>query len=174
VILFFNNQPIQYGYDKLRMWSQYGDNFFGVSIAFSLDSLVRQLRALLGQAAYIYHNHVNYVPNLYDKDLSILMLNGKVLLDKGTDEYANDHVRSNIENIFFTKHIDYKDENEYRIIVHDPDDNFEELDISKSVKAVILGDRFPVVYEKAIEDLCKELDVECKRTLWFQSKLLID
>jgi hypothetical protein len=109
---FLNNQPIQYGYDRLRMWSQYGDKFSGVSIAFSLVSLIRQLRDQLGQAAYIYHNCVNYVHNLYSKDLSILMLNGKELLGKSTDDYANDYVRSNIENIFFTKHIDYKDENE--------------------------------------------------------------
>jgi len=170
---FLNNQTKRHGYDRLRMWSQYADGFRGVVIAFSAAALMKQLRKLLGQEVFIFSNHVNYVNNLYAKDLPILMLNGNELREKGTDICANDYVKKNIENIFFIKDIDYRDEIEYRIVVHDPDDKLEYLDISNCVKAVILGDRFPLVYDKAIEDLCKELGVECKRTLWFRSKLLI-
>lgn len=162
-----------YGYDRLRMWSQYGDEFRGVSIAFSAAALENRLRDLLGQDAFIFSGHVDYVDNLHAKDLSILMLNGNELRDKGTDIYANDHVRKNIKNIFFTKHIDYRDENEYRIVFHDHEDRFEEIDITGCIKAVILGDRFPLVYEESIDVLCKELGAENKRALWFMSKLVV-
>lgn len=161
------------GYDRLRMWSQYGEAFYGVAIAFSATSLVKRLHEVLGQDALIVSDHVEYADNLYAKDLAISILDGSKLWNENLDMYANEHVKKNIRNIFFAKHIDYSGEIEYRIVVHDPDHKFEYLDITGCVKAVILGDRFPLVYEESIDVLCKELGAENKRSLWFNGKLLV-
>jgi len=172
-VIFPIKQTKLYGYYRMRMWSQYGEAFYGVAIALSATSLVKRLHERLGQNAFIISDHVEYVDNLYAEDLAVSMLDGNKLWGEDMDIYANEYVKKNIRNIFFTKHIDYEDENEYRIVVHDPDDKFEYLDISKCVKVVILGDRVPLVYDKTIDDLCKELGVASKRALWFNGKLLI-
>lgn len=163
-------QTKQYGYDRMRMWSQYADKFRGIAIAFSAAALENRLREVLGQDALIVSDHVEYTDNL--KDLAISILDGNELLND-LDMYANDHVKKNIRNIFFAKHIDYNGENEYRSVVHDPDHKFEYLDITGCIKAVILGDRFPLVYEESIDILCTELGAESKRSLWFNGKLLV-
>ena len=164
---------IQHGYDRLRMWSQYGEAFYGICIAFSASSLKQQLREQLGGSTSIYANHVDYDQDLRVTDRNLKWLNGNDLMGKDVDKVANAYVEKeeNIKGIFFTKHIDYSGENEYRIIVHDPDNSFEYLDISKCFKAVLLGDRFPVVYKKMIKNFCDELNIEGKEVKWRYGKL---
>jgi hypothetical protein len=169
-----NKHPQQLGYKKLRMWSQYGEEFYGVCIAFSVTSLERRLREQLGEKAIIDHDFVKYEKDLFYRDIPTLNLNAEDFIDsdKDIDEYANGYVRDNVKRFFFTKHEEYEGENEYRFVIHDPNNNFEYLNnIDICFKMVLLGDRFNVVYQNLIKGLCDDLDIKCKQVEWDQGRL---
>jgi hypothetical protein len=76
----------------------------------------------------------------------------------------------NFEYFFFRKHIDYRDEGEFRVVVFDPDNKLEPLDISTSLKGVIVGDRIHAPYIHLINHMCKKLNIECRQAYWSTSE----
>jgi len=159
------------GYARLRMWAQYGEKFYGVCIAFSAKSLQKQF----GEKETIYTK-----PVLYDKDLE---RNDSVLSNADANEFlgndkevwATRYIQHHLDQIFFSKHEDYRDEKEYRIVVYDPNDVFEYLDISGCIKAVLLGDRTEQVYDDIVNKYCNKMNAECKKVIWQRGRLhLID
>lgn len=159
------------GYARLRMWTQYGENFYGVCIAFSAKSLEERL----GKKAIIYAKYVHYDKDLERNDSILLNVDANEFISKNKEEWATRYVQDHRDQIFFSKHEDYRDEKEYRIVIHDPDDVFEYLDISGCIKAVLLGDRTEPVYNEIVKNLCNPMNAECKKVIWQRGKLhLID
>jgi len=101
------------GYARLRMWSQYADKQAGVCIVFSIPEMKKALRLQLGKQKLIFGKGVSYKRNFFN-DYEITRINDDALINP--DEHINKHR----DKIFFTKYIDYKDENEYRFVIHDP------------------------------------------------------
>ena len=85
-------------------------------------------------------------------------------------ECASKYVIDNFEFFFFHKHIDYRDEAEFRVVVFDPDKKLEYLDISTLLKGVIVGDRIRDPYIHLIKQMCKDLNIECRQAYWSTSK----
>lgn len=151
------------GYEKPRMWSQYGQNHLGICLVFSKKSLIKTIENQLSNDCLIYGENVNYKKidfedlNIYDDNLSV-------------NEVVINNVEENYKNFFFQKHLDYKDENEFRIILVQKDkNNFYKdifIDISDSLKSIILGDRFPEVYLPTIKELSSKLNITCKKLEW--------
>ena len=161
----------QFGYNRLRMWAQYGESFYGVCIAFSSSSLEQWLRTGSGVDGLVDTGHVTYDRELYFNDRPILSPDGSEFMDRDKVTYANEFIRHNLRRLFFTKHVDYKDEYEYRIVVHDPNDDCEYVDIVSSIRAVLLGDRSKAVYRRIVRDLCDELHVPCWELKWVDGEL---
>ena len=155
------------GYDRLRMWAQYGENFYGVCIAFSADSLQKRL----GEKATIYAKRVQYNKDLELNDSVLSDADANQFLRRNKEEWAKKYIEDHLDQIFFSKHVDYRDENEYRIVVHDPNEVFEYLDTSGSIKAVLLGDRTKQVYHKIVKDFCDQMNAECKKLRWQGGRL---
>jgi len=61
-----------------------------------------------------------------------------------------------VKRVIFQKHIDYRDESEYRVIALDK--TIEYIDISKSIKAVIASTKTPNI--TLIKKLCA--DIQCE------------
>ena len=151
------------GYKKPRMWSQYGQNHSGICLVFSKESLMKTIKNELSQDYLVYHENVNY-KEIDSESLSIEDNN----LTK--NEIILNHIKQNYKNIFFQKHLDYKDENEFRIILVQENENnlYKDIliDISNSLKFIILGDRFPKVYLPTIKELSSKLNIDCKKLHW--------
>ena len=160
------DQTKRSGYDRLRMWAQYGENFYGVCIAFSAGSLQKRLHEQLGEKAIIHAKRIHYDKDLELNDRSLSDHDASYYMGKDKEEWAKRFIRDHVKQIFLTKHLDYRDENEYRIVVHDPNNDFEYLDITDCVRAVLLGDRFKEVYHGVVKDLCGQHNVGCKRLEW--------
>lgn len=60
-----SNRTPQYGYDRMRMWSQYGEKHSGICIAFSKLSLQQELRNKMGEKAFIRAMNVKYKRDLF-------------------------------------------------------------------------------------------------------------
>jgi len=79
------------------------------------------------------------------------------------DRYERDLIMSILNdshNIMFHKPSDYRDEEEYRLVVYDPENKNEFIDIKKIIKGVIVGDRFPKVYYNTILELANKYDTD--------------
>jgi hypothetical protein len=150
------------GYEKPRMWSQYGQNHSGICLVFSKESLIKTIKDELSQDYLIYDEDVNYK----EIDSESLNIDDNLIVN----EIIINHIKQDYKNIFFQKHLDYKDENEFRIILVQKNENNHLkgnlIDISNSLKFIILGDRFPKVYLPTIKDLSSKLNINYKKLHW--------
>lgn len=151
------------GYKKSRMWSQYGQNHSGICLVFSKESLLTTLQNELSEDYFIFGEDVNYK----DIELKSLNVENNNLTEK---EIVINNINKDYKNIFFQKDLDYKDENEFRIVLikKDLEKSFQEhfIDISNSLKLIILGDKFPKVYLPTIKYLSSKLNIEFKKLHW--------
>lgn len=155
----FNNK----GYKKSRMWSQYGQNHSGICLVFSKEFLMATIQNELLEDYFIFGEDVNY-KEIKSKSLNIENNN---LTEK---EIVINNITKDYKNIFFQKDLDYQDENEFRIVLikKDLEESSQEhfIDISNSLKLIILGDNFPKVYLPTIKDLSSKLNIEFKKLHW--------
>ena len=116
-----------------------------ICIVFNKNKLLE----LLGETKNKYfYGKMKYIDNidipcLYDNDFSISHF---------------DYVEKHKESFFFTKTADYRDENEFRVVVYyhknNEDNVFVELiDNLDVIEAVILGHKFPEIYRYSLETL---------------------
>jgi len=134
------------GYGHPRMWAQYADNHTGACIAFDhrkLDSAIRE-RYFVANDSWIYCDKVNYVDTHIFEPMNLV-----VKANEGQDISAavKDHFISSGRAVFFTKHIDWQDEHEYRWVYYESDcsradqnnDNQQFADIRNAVVGIVLG-----------------------------------
>ena len=132
-----NKGGIKPAFIKYRMWSQYADDHRGVALLLSKNKLCMTIKKYFTESAFF--GPVKYRSN-HTFDIE---LNGDSLSD---EQYMRKFIINKRNEIFFKKHIDYRDENEYRILIID--DKFEDIfiDFKKCFIGIILGDRFHEVY----------------------------
>ena len=157
------------GWSKSRMWSQYGQNHYGICLVFSKNELENVLNKKKSQIRDFKASYVQY--SQQERIVwSAITLNGNRLESEGVEEYSFNHVIENSEELFFRKHIDYRDEAEFRVVVFDPNKKLEYLDINSSIKCVIVGDRTPEAYIPFINQMCADLNIESRRARWDRGK----
>jgi hypothetical protein len=154
------------GSSRARMWSQYGDNHKGVCLAFSKRKIDEQLKQTLDQDK-LFTGKVKY-KGCTHLDNNILRLDYREYI-KAKNNYLFKHVSNHYKELFFIKNVDYRDENEYRIIYFEnkPGDFF--IDIRSSIKGIILGDNFCKKnkdYLPTVEKFVKENNLFCERVCW--------
>ena len=150
------------GWNKSRMWAQYGENHRGICLVFSKKAIEADLADIKENVIaenIQYTTRVGISPDAYT-------LNGNQLVEDGVEGYCYNHIKRHSGTLFFTKNIDYRDESEYRVVVFDPNHNYEFININKSIKGVIAGDRTPEVYFPLIRQLSERYGIECRRAYW--------
>jgi len=157
------------GWSKSRMWSQYGQNHYGICLVLSKKELERVLSEKESQIRAYLANYVKYSQK-YGFDWEAIALDGNRLESEGVEEYSFNHVMENSEELFFRKHIDYRDEAEFRVVVFDPNKKLEYLDISSLIKCVIVGDRTHKAYISLINKMCSDINIESRRVYWDKGK----
>ena len=153
------------GWCKSRMWSQYSQNHRGVCLVFSHKRLKKALDAYKPHVSASMADFVKYSQQ-NGIDQSAITINGNKLEIEGVEKYSYDHVKNNYEKLLFQKHIDYRDEAEFRVVVIDPNKKFEYLDISSLIKCVIVGDKISKAYIPLINQMCADLNIESRRADW--------
>ena len=155
------------GWSKSRMWSQYGQNHHGICLVFSKEGL-KSVLANAKKKSQIKDSlmfPVDY--SQQDRyDFKAINLDSDRLEKEGVEEYSFNHVMENSKELLFRKHIDYRDEAEFRVVVFDPDKKFEYLDISSLIKCVIVGDRTSKAYIPLIKQMCADLKIKFRKASW--------
>ena len=167
----FLEDPIPYtrGWAKSRMWSQYGEKQHGVCLVFSRSLLQAEIEKYSASINWKRGAQVEYT---IEERMPIHSLNidGNRLVKEGVETYCASHVKQNINDLFFTKHVDYRDESEFRIVVHDPTNAVEYMDISGTIRGIIAGDRIHEVYLPILEAFSRQLHVEVRQVRWDRGK----
>lgn len=169
------------GYARPRMWAQYADNHRGVCIVLNRESLNQAIceRYPDHDGSWVQNGKVKYITPR-DDPASISM------------EYREDDIQAGVrksfdtrrDSIFFVKHLDWRDENEYRWVYFDADgsgtgDDGREgpfVDIKDSVAGLVLGEDYedphlPVA--RMFADHC-ELNGNVARCRWNRLTLYLD
>lgn len=162
-----SNQDVLFsqGWQRSRMWSQYGDGHSGVCLVFSRSRIEERVQELSRQVEKYECRYVKYL-----QDFGFYpVVDKKALTSKeGVRQCSIDYIKNNFE-LLFRKHIDYRDEAEFRVVVLDPAKNVEYFDVSQCLRAVIVGDRIPDVYIPFIKHMCNDLKVELLQAKWTKS-----
>ena len=154
------------GYAKSRMWSQYGDKHEGVCLALDKNLLLNKINELKIDTVYADHTTYKYT----DMGRAI-NLDGNAMQNRGVKNYCLEHVKNHNKIFFFTKNPDYKDENEFRIVVYSNTEEAElYVDIADSLVGIIIGDRFPDGYLPSLKYIAEKLNVKCRRLYWYHGK----
>ena len=155
--------PVDYGYCRARMWSQYAEKHSGICLVFSRKSIENNIKRQMG-VEKIIHTNVEYVKDSYiDDNILSIDVNQYVLNE---EEYLFNYVKKHSRDFFFTKQADYRDENEYRIVFYLSNFGSIFVDIKDSLKGIILGDNFNRIYLRIIEEYVKDNNLFCYRDTW--------
>ena len=166
---YIDNKLHSHGYIKPRMWAQYGEDHYGVCLVFSKQNFIDAIHDSIDRNNFcVFNDSILYKESdKYSRSQS-MSIDGDSFVSSTPFKIAFEHIKKYNKELFFQKDIDYRDEDEYRVVVCRSKENSEasqSLDIQATncIKGIILGDRFPRVYKPTIEQLCKELKIEYKK-----------
>lgn len=169
-----------YGFLKSRMWSQYGENHEGICLIFSREKLVRIIREQFSNEEFtIYEGDVNYKDYVNDTiGPRSVKVNSDTFDTETPINVAFKHLQKYQKELLFCKQLDYKDEDEYRVVaLRKPEgENLQpapEFSISKCLIGVVLGDRFPKVYMPSIDKLSINMNFEHRKLHWESGEYLL-
>lgn len=157
------------GCSKLRMWAQYGENHMGACLVFSKEKMLNVIEGEYpnGDKRKNFYQDIDYKKDLFEtyKNFHLDIGHGQNIT-----KLVYDFVTKERHRIFFTKQIDFRDENEFRFLSISIDklSSYSGIyfDISDCVIGIILGDRFPDIYRPTVDLLCKDLDIEYGKLVW--------
>jgi hypothetical protein len=125
---------------KPRMWAQYGGNHAGMAFVFNKNEFVNKCKGNTDKTWAVYGNEIRY--DLDNNQSQNSQSKISLALNEGIDETSMAKKEfDNAKNYFYKKHKDWKDENEFRIIIYTETLQFEFIDISTSLEAIVLGDK---------------------------------
>lgn len=117
------------GCNHPAMWAHYANNSFGACIALD-ENLFRQKNAEIFNQCFSRLENVKYTLKNGTDEVNLKTK------DKDTPE---SFVKANYKQLFFKKHIDWRNEHERRLLMID---GAEYLDIDECVKYIVLGYSF--------------------------------
>ena len=161
------NKLDRLGFLKPRMWSQYGENHSGVCLAFEKDTLIWEISRQLKDEDYFYYQEIKYVFFEGLKD-PIYSIDIKDACQYSYKEYMNILVNRYKENLFYQKHKDYKDENEFRIALIDFNEEYEYMKYGRSMRSIIIGDRYPEDELSKIMKIAFDLGIDIYKIKWIK------
>jgi hypothetical protein len=138
-----HDREIRSGYGHPRMWAQYGDKHKGVCLVLNHEALHRSMVSNLGNKG-LYCGDVQYLETVtgpYNNAYHIKYLDD--ILKAGIASVIEPHIDEFSKELFFTKHIDWRDEWEYRWVFRSQDGEPKLIPIEDSIRAVIIGNDCP-------------------------------
>lgn len=133
------------GFCKPRMWAQYAENHTGVCLVFHHEKLSKLTNSAFGANNLIISGPVKYVNrsvirNLNNPDDQQYTINVDHLETIGPKAYAEAHLKTHYQRLFFEKMTDWKDEAEWRYVVFTTTEDDLYLDIKDSLAGIMFGE----------------------------------
>ena len=155
-------------YGRPRMWSQYGDQSRGFCIVLDKKALHKELQNVVEKKEYLISGKIKYwdwLDKIGGGGVRIKYWPGIDLSKLDIFKKMNENFK--LKFLYFRKSKNWKDESEYRWLLFDPTEDRIFVPIENSIKAVVLGHRFPPCRIDDVKAYCKELCCPCYR-LYYQ------
>ena len=171
------DRDIRSGYGHPRMWSQYADQHKGVCIVLNKKYLHKSILSNFGSKG-LYYGPVSYLKTVTGPSsnaYNIQYLDD--ILKNGISKEVEPHIDTHNKELFFTKHIDWQDEWEYRWVFRSKDNAPKLISIADSIQAVIVGNECTEKDTSDIVSICATLGIPVIRLLqhgWSMSLMPID
>jgi|GEM_PF-831690 len=159
------------GYTYPRMWSHYAENHKGACLVFD-EKLLKKEFDLFFNNKIRFKGKVEYLNSTYEprKINSTLGPHDIIydfFLNEGLKNYMIHHIKKHYEHLYLYKHFNWRDENEYRFIVLDNEnDNQYFLPFKKSLKSIIITEDFPKEKLSSLNTLANNLNLKIERLFW--------
>ena len=169
------NSHVNKGFMKSRMWGTYGDHHAGVCLCFDKEKLLESFNKAKQTNFEIYGEEIKYSKNIMDYISKFSPINKvssptSIKANKNTISEFRKHVLSNKDFFFFWKQIDWKDENEFKIIlVNDKSISSTEifLPFNDSLFAIFMGERFSLESKNdCFKHYCKSNNISAFRVMY--------
>lgn len=156
------------GFARPRMWAQYAEDHNGVCLVFDKKKLKEDFfklqhsenSALLIDGPVVYRNRTH----LFYPTKNPFIIDCDLYESRGLKATLGDHVQRFYKELFFEKMTDWSAEREFRFILFTSFEGDVFLDISKSIRGVIVGESVAASEVKSI--LAHLRGVEVMRLDW--------
>lgn len=131
----------QTGFGHPRMWAQYAKNHTGVCLVIDKTKFQKEMENSFGKNN-VFHGMINYLETPIGFNQEAYTISDlEAFLKKGVEESLDSHIKKHYSEFFFTKHKDWRDENEYRWIFKGENlNNSVYVSIKESLVGIIFGD----------------------------------
>lgn len=166
------------GYEHDRMWAQYAANNTGVCIFFERQKLEQRMEEhFRGRPGRLLYGSVNYT-SIYDpRDSPFHELSWEQIRHLGIEKFTKQHRETFARQLYLTKNPDWANEQEYRYVWiegdEDHEDDAEFISIDGCITAVCLGAHFPECYLNEIKAIKNQLGIDFYQIKYINGKLSI-
>ncbi|MBT2722328.1 DUF2971 domain-containing protein [Bacillus sp. ISL-46] len=152
------------GFSHPRMWAQYAGNHSGICLVFDKSKLTKIINDTFAEKGTIYQNHVSYDSFSHGMAFD---LNYDDVENNGTKLSVKNHLDKYINELFFLKMPDWKDEWEFRyVLFSNHDKEYEHVKYEDALVRIIIGEDFPSVYETLIVEYCRKYNISASKMAW--------
>jgi hypothetical protein len=170
VIEDHEDRMLRSGFGHPRMWAQYGENHKGVCLVLNQQKLHTAIVDRLG-VGNLFSGPVHYLNTSYGP----VAQNGQSpydiayierLLENDLATVLEPYVQHFHRELFFTKHLDWRDESEYRWVYRSKDVEPVFIPITQCLEAVILGADCDEASSTQIVRRCQDHGIHVLRAHW--------
>ena len=165
-IAFRALRHIFHGWAKPAMWAHYGANHTGVCLALERQALLRTFNIQFSHSLRRFHGNVNYhelkafSTEYMEERYRLHQPNFEIDdFEASSDTIALRYLDKYHEEMYFRKHGDWSNENEYRLLVASPEAGFEYMSISDSIVGVCAGLELEDSVRNDVKDACDRLGI---------------
>lgn len=145
------------GFLKPRMWAQYADNHKGICLVLDREKMVKRFNDKF-KSLYHVSDEISYVinENRMEKQINAYSIYTSELKGKDIEEVVENRIKTYADIYYFTKHPDWRDENEYRFLVKNNSKEDLYIDIDGILQYIIMGTNSDDLLKETIEILTEK------------------
>lgn len=162
-------EPLRPGCAHPRMWAQYANDHTGVCLVFDSTELEACIRMAAGDFRLFvgpvqYHDALHAPSTQGGDPWAIAYLED--VISQGLPAVMEPHIERFHNALFFTKHIDWRDEWEQRWVVRANDDAPIFVPIRPALRAVLIGQDCSSALLQRIVEICSGTKISVHRIYW--------
>lgn len=171
--VYDNDNDYECGGDQhVRMWAMYAGNHSGVCLAFSKNKLIENCKKALGGEGDIYAGNVEYLikNDPLDKEIVSKVSNDNIAYKDMIPKIGDDIIKNDFKKWLFIKHVDWRDEAEYRIVFRAKNEmksNYVSVPLTGAIQEIIVGCAFDKAKIEYINRYCVENNISWKKIRWY-------
>ncbi len=153
------------GYCKPRMWAQYGENHRGMCLVFDKKKLINSVKNYTIGKGNLFSGKVQYKNN--SKEMDAFNFDYSLIDKFGLEDYLfRFHFDKYKKEVFFSKLLDWRDEQEFRIVLVNNEDGYLDVPFQDSLASICIGANFPKVFITSLINITDKYNVNLKRIRW--------